>query len=323
MEFRNEAPVPVVAQAQENARPHVSPRVMLLAAGLLLVAVLAALFFFIKDEKESLLFSEFGYAGITPRILEGTAVKDASIAVPGALMDYAREGAHEVAIVEAEGTSQVLLLGEGGRSISVGTDRKAAVAISAAGDAVAHATYSGSQGRDVLVPFINEWRIQLTLLESNEVYELGEGFAPGFFTRDGVEYLFFTTSQGVTFFNMKDKTSYQIPLYTQNVIDSAVSVREDGSYMVMRNFLTNRYALFAIGQTNNVFTLSAAGVIGEGEGALFADVEWIGSQLYAVTPPMREGSGTLTFWRIDPGAPTEMVSIGVIRSTESLRLISQ
>jgi hypothetical protein len=298
-------------------------RVALLLLVILAVLAAAAYYFLVKKEEAKLLFSEATYADIEVRALTDKGERKIEHSAVGAVGDYARSGAHEAAIVvDDAGNSNVLLLWGAGRTVAGGNDRKAAVAIAPGGNAVAYASYVGDRGHDVFSPFINEWEIRLVFLDTNETFDLGEGFAPGFFSRGGTDYLLFTTSRGVVVFNMGDRTSYELPLYTQNSIGAAASMREDGAFMVMRNFLTNRHSLFAVSEANGVLSLSSQGTVGGEEGLLLEDVAWKGEALYAVTPPITEGNKTITFWRIDPAAPAEYTSIGVIDSSERLRLIS-
>lgn len=289
--------------------------------GLAVVGVAAYLLVF-KSEEEKVLFTTFGYSKpITVRALTNNGAEQRPVSISGTLLDYAQNGNHKVALTQdADGSYQVQLLGDDQRIIASGTDKKAAVAVAASGQAVAYATYTGNRNPELFSPFLDEWEIRLVYIGSNEIYQLGDGFAPEFFTRNGVEYLMFTSPEGITIMDLGAKTSYGIPFPTQNVVDSAATIRADGAYIASRNIFTNRFTVFSVSEVNDVMTLSAVGQVGDG--ALLNDVAWKEDLLHAVNPPTQDGAGSILFFSIDPAQPTTLNALGEIDSSEQLRLIS-
>ncbi len=257
------------------------------------------------------------YAAITVSELSAWGTRAVYAPEEGELADYARGASGESVIVRGtDGNWKVRLLGAEEVVVADDASRKAAIAVAPDGSGVAYARYGGEEGA-VFSPFLSDWEVVYHDLGTGEVFELGEGFSPEFFSRDGKNYLLYTDVAGIQVFNRGDRTAYGIPLATGGTIDSAATIQEEGRYLAYRNFITNRYELLSIVDTNGSLTLAAQGVLANG--ALIEDVAWQGQGLVVTSPVV---DGTVLFGKIDLALPAEITQIAKVRSSEAFRIIT-
>ena len=188
---------------------------------------------------ESIAPQSFGLMKLMPHEVAG---------VSGTLGDYATGGKVEAVIVRsAEGASEVWLLGTEPRVLASGTAAKAALAISADGSFVAYA--ARTDGSAAFAPYKSGWTVHLIELESGRDIELGSGFDPEFFVRDGVSYLLFTTADSIVVNSLADTASiagFITPFELSDAIDHTARISPNGMHLALKDPATRQYTIYSV-----------------------------------------------------------------------------
>jgi len=177
--------------------------------------------------------------------------------VEGVITDYARSGDHE-AVVASEGDvskSLVYVLGDTPRSVGAPVGEKSSLTISSDGTWVAYATRV-DVGEDMYA-----WDIEAVEVATGDVVALGTGYAPQFFTRDGVTRLMFRAPEGITIADLSSKTSFTTPFMMAADIKNAGAIAADGSHFVNRNNITGEFTLYTVSSVEPYFIPEIASTI--------------------------------------------------------------
>lgn len=283
------------------AAPSISRRNLLLAAGGIILVLALVGYFVLTTSK--LAFSGMRYlAGSYEEraLYEFTwkGVKEVSLPVSGKLIDYAREGSREAAIVEADGAQQVVLIsGKNVRPLVTEAGTRAALALSPDGSHVAYAervvAEDESNPRDFFAPA--SWQVRVQSVETGELMIMGNGYAPHFFVRDGATYLAYMTKEGLHIANLETSTHQDLPVGVKNATGAfPVTVSDDGMFVAVPT-PAGAYTLLSLERVEGgAFVLGAVG-------ALPADARVIafdGSSAYSVG----RSTGEVFFYRSNVGA---------------------
>lgn len=184
-------------------------------------------------------------------------MRQVKLPVEGTVTDYARNGAHE-AVIAHEGDankSLAYVLGDEPRTVGVPLGEKASIAISPDGAWVAYATRADVGGD------LYSWNVQAVEVATGDLVELGAGFAPQFFTRDGMTRLMFRGPEGITIADLSARKSFTTPFTMPAEITNAGAVAADGSRFVSRNNYTGEFTLYTVSAVEPYFMPVIAGTI--------------------------------------------------------------
>ena len=251
------APAPVTSKKQLPVRAFIIAGIIILVLGVLAALLLIRIDGFTLAERvtaqtelrgimvadrsfESVVPQSFGLMNLMPHEVAG---------VTGTIGDYAAGGNAEVAVVRlAEtGASEVVLLGVEPRVLASGSAAKASVAVSDDGAFVAYA--ARTDGAAAFAPYKSMWTVHLIEVESGRDIELGTGFDPEFFTRDGVSYLLFTTADSIVVNSLADTasiTGFITPFELSDAIDHTARISPNGTYLALKDPSTRQYTIYSV-----------------------------------------------------------------------------
>lgn len=238
-------PVPVAERPSLNLTPK-NWIALAIGAALLAVLVLGAAYA-VKSLSSTYLFEGQYTSGSVSKIgMFGLKEKD--IAVAGQLSDYALSGNTRAAIVRnAEtGAQDIVVLAPTEKSLTTDGVGKAAIAVSSDGATVAFARRADRQVGGDFSPQLSSWEIVTLAVSDGTMKQYGQGFAPQFFTKDGVEYLLFTTRYGVSIADVATGAVKSVTFINPGVVDYAAIVARDGSYFAVPNPVSQAYDIFAL-----------------------------------------------------------------------------
>ncbi len=237
-------------------------RTMLIAGGiavLLLISIAAAFIqvncFSMFDrirasyELRGLYVAERNYASVSVNSFGITSLSPVALnSLPGTLSDYARMSGVEVGIVKLADTAaqEVVLLGSKQSILTGSESAKASLAVSSDGNLIAYAVQTS--GAQSFSSVLSTWTVRILNRETGSDTELGTGFGPQFFTRDGVPYLLFTTPLGIQVVDTStdEYRAFTTPFDLDDRIEFAVRVAPDGSYVMMRDPATKQFSLYEV-----------------------------------------------------------------------------
>ncbi|HWH07239.1 MAG TPA: hypothetical protein VNU47_01795 [Candidatus Paceibacterota bacterium] len=174
----------------------------------------------------------------------------------GTVGDYARGGSVEAAIVTADGSQQVWLLGSEPRQLTQSSAGKASLAVSPDGALVAYAARSGGEAEHATQ--LSAWTMHVIDTATGADVELNSGFDPHFFTRDGVTYLLYTSPLGVEVAERIADGSFRsflTPFEFADSADFAVKVTADGSYVALKSVASRTYGFFSVYRASSTLPL--------------------------------------------------------------------
>jgi hypothetical protein len=93
---------------------------------------------------------------------------------------------------------------------------------------------------------LSPWRVRLMTLADGTDVDLGPGFNPQFFVRDGKIWLVYTSQGGVTVFDIAERKGYTTPFTFVDRLDFSAEVSPDGLYIALRDAATGDFSLYAI-----------------------------------------------------------------------------
>lgn len=280
-----------------------SRRNILLAAGgiIIVLALLLAGYFLLTSS--ALAFNGMRYLAGTfeERSLheftwKGT--KEVTLPIAGKLIDYAREGKAEAAIVATESDAQevVVIDGKETRTVVSGEGTRAGVAISRDAMYVAYAertaTEDAANPKDFFAPA--SWQIHVASVETGDLQIMGNGYAPHFFVRDGATYLAYMTESALHIANLSTNTHQDLPVGIKNASGAfPVLVSDDGAFVAVPT-PAGAYTLLALQAVEGgAFVLSAVGNLP----ADARTVAFEGSSIYSIGRSSEE----LFFYRSSVG----------------------
>lgn len=244
-----ETPESVTTPTPERPSLTLTPKNWItLAVGIALLAVLLlGAAFAMKSLSTTYLF-EGQYVSGKVMKLGMFGLKDKDVAVSGQLSDYAMGGNTRAAIVRnAEtGAQDVVVLEPKEVQLTSDGIGKAAIAVSTDGAHVAFSRRADNQVGGDFAPQISRWEVVVVRTADNSVLELGQGFAPQFFTKGGVQYVLFTTRYGVSIADVATGAAKTLAFINPGVIDYAAIVSADGTYFAVPNPVSRAYDIFSL-----------------------------------------------------------------------------
>lgn len=184
--------------------------------------------------------------------------------VEGAVLDYARNGDHEVVLVADAATrviSVVLMTENGPRVLTSDTAIKATVDISSDGSLVAFAEMvapgAGEQPTSHRAFYAPErWIVRQVDTASGTVTEAGSGIGPRFFTHGGEQYVAVTTAEGIRVRPAATVSDGMVlPLQTDGSRPAIVA--PDGSRIALFDVPSASYVLYDLLITDRVAVTEA------------------------------------------------------------------
>lgn len=241
--------------------------------------------------------------------------------LPGTLSDYARAKGVEAGIVTFAdaGTQEIVLLGTDESVLTGSGSAKASLAVSPDGTLIAYAEQTS--GARSFSPVLSTWTVRILDLETGSNTELGTGFGPQFFERDGVPYLLFTAPGGVQVVDTRtnEYRAFTTPFELDDRVEFAVRVAPDGSYLAMRDRVTQQFSLYEIYAVAANIPLGIEPTGADLVGLL--DVAFANGSVYGVDSHDGGVDGGVAVLRIDPKSTEEGKTIYLFPASSDYRLI--
>ena len=317
-------------------RPQTRTRTLLvigaIAAAVLIVVVAAALIridgFSVLDrlrtafELRDIRVAERNYASVSVNRFGILSLSPVSFdELPGTLSDYARAKGVEVGIVNLTDTgAQEVVLIDSDMSVLTGSgSAKASLAVSPDGSLVAYA--ARTSGAPEFSPLLSAWTVRILDRETGSDTELGTGFGPQFFMREGVPYLLFTTPEGVQVVDVStnEYRAFTTPFDVDDRIEFAVRVAPNGSHLAMRDRVTQQFSLYEIYRVAANLPLGIEPTGADLVGLL--DVAFAGGSVYGVDSYDGGIDGGVAVLKIDPKSTEEGKPIYLFPASTDYRLI--
>jgi len=266
-------------------------------------------------ELQGLVIADRNYESTTLKRFGPFGMKEYPVEVPGTLGDYDEAGKTRVAIVGSEetGAQELWLLGKEPRVLTGSGSAKAAVAVSPDGSKVAYAARTDG-GKEFENSF-SDWTVHLFDLEAGTDTEIGNGFGPQFFMRDGDVWLLHTASSSVTVTNMETLQGFSTPFDLVDRIEFTPRISPDGSQIALRDTATREYNLYS------VYSVAVDTPFGiepiESEFDNLIDIAFRGKSVYGITFPK---DGAVSLLRVNPTPGPDGI-IHTLMSSMNQRLI--
>lgn len=214
--------------------------------------------------------------------------KEVSLPVAGRVIDYARSGNVEAAILLSDAGQQVYLFAaDAPRVLVPGEGIRSSLSVSPDGMRIAYAERVTEDTDATPLAFYDpaSWEVHVVRVDSGENSVLGTGYAPQFFVRDGTPYVLYTTNTGVSVRNLSTNTEQVLTL---DLVDSRglfpALISEDGQRIALPS-PAGIYALHAFVYNGEAFSLEGSNFAPKGTTVLAFD----GQELVTLSRPA-EGS---------------------------------
>jgi|GEM_PF-1808611 len=251
-----------------------------------------------QGELRGIMVADRSFESIVPRSFGLTGLADKEIAgISGTIGDYTAGGNIEAVIARSaeSGAQEVWQLGGEPKLLATGPAAKASLAVSADGALLAYA--ARTDGAAGFAPALSSWTVHLVNVSTGRDVELGSGFDPEFFVRDGVSYLLYTSRDGVVVTALTDLTNFSgfiTPFEFGDSIDFAAKVSADGAHIALKDTATRQYAFYSIYRATADMPLGIDPLVTPTN--RYIDVIFAGKAAYGIDNITR-GSGTV--WKID------------------------
>ena len=252
---------------------------------IIFVLVLATSAVYLIRSEKDVRVSEARYESITVQsfgILG--AMKTALPQYEGSLADYAEGGSIKAAIITNNDVDEVYLLSGSQKQLTSDGTKKAALAVSSDGSTLAYAALTNPR-EDGFILSTARWTVRVVDIASGTSRDLGAGFAPEFFVRDGVGYVLYTTPTSLAVFNLLEKNGFETLFFTPSAIDYTARVSENGEFFAIRGSGTAQHSIYRIDSLDRRLSYSLIRPID----VIFTDVEWQGNELLGLSEPTAEG----------------------------------
>ncbi len=313
----NQTPVPPVRPPVHGNTLRRTIVLVVLAAVLILLIGLGIVFrneimsaYALRDVR----VSEAQYRDITVQGFSLFGLRTEKI-ISGVTGDYTSVRGVRAAIVSNnDGTQDTVLLSDNNRTLTTDGLRKAALALSPDGTKLAYAALTELREGEQAVPFTGRWTVRIVDLATGESMDLGLGFAPEFFSRDGADYLLYTTPTQLTIFDIAKKSASGTDFFTPSSVDYTARISEDGTYLTIRSAVTGKFDVFTVDSIEGRLALSPVGTVD----TQLTDTQWVGDTLYGLTEP---ADGTVSVIAVDPKDTAFERVAGTFNGTNYYRFI--
>lgn len=270
-------PRPIVPQPPSHARAYVVSAIL----ALLILIGAGGAYWFLHSSYGSLYNLRYLAGPYETRSVNELGLRGphtVTFGSPGRVIDYAHAGRQLFGtLVDANGHQDVYLLG---KNVALTNDgkTKAGLAVSPDGAFVAFAERVQEVAATSTGSFydVDQWQIKLMDLNGKTVRNLGTGFAPQFFTKNGTNYVSYLTNSSLRIINRSTLATQDVPfdLGSQHSYIT-MSVSPDGSFAILPDVASN-YRLFALQESNGFFRLAPGASLPEGtRSAVFKDDDTI------------------------------------------------
>jgi len=230
-------------------------------------------------KSNGLMVAEATYESITVQSVGSSGARAASIPeVSGALGDYAEAGNVKAAIVATAEGQEVFLLSDDIVQLTSDGLQKASLALSADGTMLAYAALTDPR-EDGFILSTSRWTVRVVDIASGQSRDLGTGFGPEFFVRDGISYLLYTTPTTLAVFNTQAMKGHQTFFFTPSAIDYTARVSADGSHFAIRAATTGQFVIYSIDSLEGTLASTPVQTIEP----ILTDAQWVDGALYGLT----------------------------------------
>ncbi|MES2226060.1 MAG: hypothetical protein V4480_04625 [Patescibacteria group bacterium] len=191
-------------------------------------------------------------------------IRSVTLPVSGRVLDYARAGGSEAAIVLADDGSQDVYRIAGGKAQALTHDGgiKSSLAISQDGSMVAYAARSMASTSTEPADFyaLDAWNVTRINTADGSATLAGKGYGPQFFAFEGSEYLAFTGPAGLHIVELATNTHQDLPVGTMHINGLyRAAISADGHYLALPS--SDTYKEFSLSKADGVFSIAYIGRI--------------------------------------------------------------
>lgn len=260
---------------------------------------------------ESVAPSRFGLSGLEP------------IALPGltGVSDYAHAKGTRAAIAhDANGVPQVFLLGRDPVPLTGSDAAKASLDVSPDGKYIAYAVRS--DGASSYAPELSAWSVHVLTVADGTDADLGSGFGPTFFARDGATWLLYTGADALTVARVGEEgtfTSFSTPFEVVDDVWFAAKASPDGRYLAFRDAATRQFGLYSIYRVTVDMPLGLE-PLGTDLVGLY-DVAFAGGSIYGVDSFDGGIEGGVAVLKVDPQSDAEGKPVYLFPASGNYRFI--
>jgi roadblock/LC7 domain-containing protein len=264
------APAPTGTYQLSKEKRHFFRYVFGLIALLLVLAVVALAYWFPRSSYGAFYGLHYLSGTYPDRSLQEFDIKGThpvTFSNSGKVIDYAHAAGVSVGIeVNASGHQDIYSLGN--KSVALTTDggTKAALAVSPDGKTVAYADRLSEVVATSTADFYNvsAWQIKMLTIKDKTTKTIGVGFAPHFFTSNGVSYIAYITKTSIRIINLATLGAQDVPFdFGKQHSYISMDISPDGTFALLPDVADN-YRLYVLTDTSGLFRLSAGSPLPEG-----------------------------------------------------------
>lgn len=260
-------------------------------------------------------FSEAQYRDVRVQQIGLFGASTNNVAGKETVGDYASSRGVRAAILSnPDGTQEVVLLSDHNRKLTSDGLQKATLAVSPDGTTLAYAALTQPREKETFSSFTGRWTVRLVDIATGKSTDLGVGFAPEFFTRDGNNYLLYTTPTQLAVYDLKKNSTIGTDFFTPSAVDYTAHISPDGAYLAIRSAVSGKFDVFAVTGVDGFLALSPIGSIH----TQLTDVEWVGSVAYGLTESV---AGRVHILTVDPKNVALEVVVGTFSGSKYYRFI--
>lgn len=241
--------------------------------------------------------------------------------ISGTLSDYARARGVEVGIVNLTDTAaqEVVLLGSKQSILTGSGSAKASLAVSPDGNLIAYAVQTS--GAQSFSSVLSTWTVRILNRETGSDTELGTGFGPQFFTRDGATWLLYTSADAITVTKVGEGSfvSFSTPFEINDDVWFAAKVSPDGRYLALRDAATRQFSLYGIRSATTDLPLGLDPLTTDLVGLY--DVAFAGGSVYGIDAYDAGIDGGVAVLKINPSNNEEGKPVYLFPASGNYRLI--
>lgn len=242
-------PVQIIQNPVEVPLPQKKMNRWLIPGALFVVLVLiaGALYFFMNSTValRGLHVVEVGDTGASLQVFGLNGLKNVSVSVPGKVIDYASSATTKAFLVfDTELKSSVVLDGPEPVVLYRATGDLVRLVVSEDGKMVAVAELDPAR-KDSDFESIDAWTVHVFDTSGTKIMSTS-GYAPHFFTKEGITFLMVTAPNGITIVNPTAGTSVTEPVLDSTTIARTATVSPNGEYVAIPDVSVESYTLYEV-----------------------------------------------------------------------------